>query len=211
MHSVLRLVLTVLAIASVVVATNNKDDDGRHSRHRCLTDREARKITDRWIRLNVYELDLLDRTVTDDFSVEDETISFFFPCDFPPTGPYVTSKAALLTTLENRPPGVTTFGYDVLIIFHDCNSIAFRWQHNGETDGKDPTSSQKAGSPVIYKGIDILQVKKGTNLVQSVYSSADWFRSTYAAGSKICFQKDAPPGPLCADSAPPTCPAPAPA
>lgn len=54
----------------------------------------------------------------------------------------------------------------------------------------------KAGDPILYKGIDILEVQKGTKLINKAYSSSDYLPRFFAAGIKICFQKDAPQ-PVC--------------
>ena len=56
--------------------------------------------------------------------------------------------------------------------------------------------SAKAGDPVRYKGIDILEIKKGTGLIRKAITSADYLFLIYYSGVKLCFQKDAPQ-PVC--------------
>jgi hypothetical protein len=57
---------------------------------------------------------------------------------------------------------------------------------------------------VRWKGIDVLTVdtKAKPFLIESVVSSADWFKYEYDAGAKIVFQKHHFPACLCQDPAP---------
>ncbi|KAI9815232.1 MAG: hypothetical protein M1827_002712 [Pycnora praestabilis] len=176
---------------------DDDDNDGRRQRWGCLSDQDANRIVKRWYSIFEGQVELVNRTVTDDFTFEDETINFFFPQYFPPTGPYVTSRTSFIQTLQpTGPPGVENITFTVIAMVHDCNTISFRWQYNGIDTGLDPTSTAKAGDLVTYKGIDYLEIQTSTRLIQLGYSSSDWLREIYFAGSKICFQRDAPE-PVC--------------
>lgn len=48
-------------------------------------------------------------------------------------------------------------------------------------------STAKAGDIFTYKGIDILEVKKGTELIRKAITSADYLFLIYFSGVKLCF------------------------
>jgi hypothetical protein len=59
-------------------------------------------------------------------------------------------------------------------------------------------STAEAGDLITYKGIDILEIEKGTKLIEKSISSSDYLVLIYHSGVKLCFQKDAPK-PVCSD------------
>ena len=130
--SLLALVGTALAVPEVSHSTIEK-------RHGCLTDGAAHKIVHRWIALHEGHLDLLDKTVTDHITIEDESVNFLFQL---PPGPYAVGKAALKDTLEFSlsQPGYRNLKIKSLLILHDCDTISFRWESTQENTGLDPAS-----------------------------------------------------------------------
>jgi hypothetical protein len=78
---------------------------------------------------------LVDKTVTDDITLEDETISFFFFFDVP--GPYSTGKQQLISNFNFSRSDRTTsppVPAPVIPLRHDCDSITFRWLVTDEID-----------------------------------------------------------------------------
>ena len=117
----------------------------------CLNEWAANDIANRWLSLNA----ALDKTaaaalVTDDVTVEDETINFGVgQCVLPPEGPYVFNKQGLLMNFDIRAQESTVNNqqYVALKIVHDCNSIAIRWQG---------TATAKGGIPNMYQSPSII-------------------------------------------------------
>lgn len=145
--SLLTVLFSVVVLSAPEAVPNKKhdDDDGRDGRrHRsgCLDDRAARSIVDRWTSLFEGDLDLLDRTVTDDVTLEDETVNFLFPPPALPPSPFVRDKAGLRRTLEFVAADVTIRNrkFEPYIIVHDCDTISFRFQASAESTGLDPNS-----------------------------------------------------------------------
>jgi hypothetical protein len=50
-------------------------------------------------------------------------------------------------------------------------------------------STAKAGDIIAYKGIDILEIEKGTKLIKKAITSADYLWLLWHSGVKVCFQK----------------------
>lgn len=145
--------------------------------------------------------------VTDDFTLTDETINFGVgACFLPPEGPYVFNKAGLITNLAIRvAEAITTnLKYTTLLLVHDCENIAVRWQGEAIAVGHIPNNTALAGESIRWKGIELLTIDTTTSplLIKSVQSSSDWFWYTYYAGEKIVYQKHHYPACLCQDVAP---------
>ena len=134
--SSMKCLISFLLLVATAIATPNNGWGHDHSRgHRCLSDQSANNIVSRWIALHASDpttptyRQIADQTLTDDVTVEDETVSFFF---FPanPTGPYTTNKTSLIGLLTNAfQTSVNTVPSITLEIplRHDCDSITFRW------------------------------------------------------------------------------------
>ncbi len=114
--------------------------------------------------------------------------------------------------------------YTKVLAFHGCDNIAFRWQYNGNATGmtkwyvsslfhlsffqtltfNSTTTSNTVRHEFSYKGIDLLQIKKGTLQVESVYTSADSVIYSLAVGADFTGSD------MCPGTAPPpqdkTCP-----
>lgn len=139
--SLITLFYTVVLSAPEANSTNDDDDyEGRHGHHGCLSDRAARKIVDRWTSLLEGQIDLLDRTVTDDISYEDESVNFLFNSTQP--GPFIVGKQTFRRRLEVgvAQVGTTNLNFEPLLILHDCDTISFRWQATAQNTGLDPGS-----------------------------------------------------------------------
>lgn len=198
----------VLPLLSLALSTGNasptdaspakdhhSEDECHH--HHCLSDHDAHEIVDRWISIFEGQLHVINETVTDDIALEDESVNFLFGLPSP-TGPYVLGKEGLRGTaaFANSGSGTKNRHFEPLIIVHDCDTVVFRWQATVESTGLDPNSTSKAGDIIEFKGIDILEVEPCTKLVKASFSSVDYLPFLYQAGTKICFQKDAPE-PVC--------------
>ena len=134
------LLTTVLALFGTgALAVPEVSYSNIEKRYGCLTDGSAHKLVHRWIDLHEGQLDLLDKTVTDHITVEDESINFLFQL---PPGPYVVDKEALKSTLEYSlsQPGYRNLKIRPLVVLHDCDTISFRWESTQENTGKDPNS-----------------------------------------------------------------------
>ncbi|TKA78785.1 hypothetical protein B0A49_00817 [Cryomyces minteri] len=199
----------VLLHSLATSANSNRDHEGENQHPiNCLSDQTAHEILSRWIGLRsndpttpVYA-DIVEKTLANDITVEDETVNFFFfSPDF--VGPYITNKTTYVTlqnvafqTSQTASPSIT----QEVPLRHDCSSITFRWLYSATINKVVPGSTANIGDPVLYKGTDLLIVDAQTQLVQHVYTSADYIRETYQKGLKICYQKDAGQTPVCADS-----------
>lgn len=133
------LLTGVLALFGTALAAPDTSLSTIEKRHNCLTDGAAHKIVHRWIDLHEGRLDLLDKTVTNHVTIEDESINFLFSL---PPGPYAVGKKALKETLEFSlsQPGYKNLKIKSLIILHDCDTISFRYKITQENTGKDPNS-----------------------------------------------------------------------
>lgn len=129
-----------LSTANANPTYGHKGKDDCHPHSGCLSDHDAHEIVNRWIALGEGQTDLIDQTVTDDITVEDESISFLFNLTIP--GPYVVGKEAFRSTLEfaKSQVGIRNTNYEPLLILHDCDTISFRWQATAENTGLDPLS-----------------------------------------------------------------------
>lgn len=133
------LLTSILALFGTALATPDVSYSTIEKRHGCLTDGAAHKIVHRWMALFEGHLDLLDKTVTNHITVEDESINFLF--GFPP-GPYVVGKDNLKEAIEfsQSQPGFKNQKFKSLLILHDCETISFRWESTQESTGLDTTS-----------------------------------------------------------------------
>lgn len=133
------LLTSLLALFGTALAAPDVSHAAIEKRHGCLTDASAHKIVHRWIDLHEGQLDLLDKTVTNHITVEDESINFLFQL---PPGPYAVGKEALKGTLEFSlaQPGYKNLKIKSLIILHDCETISFRYKITQENTGLDPLS-----------------------------------------------------------------------
>lgn len=134
------LLTSVLALFSTAAfAVPEVSYSNIEKRHGCLTDGSAHKLVHRWIALHEGQFDLLDKTVTNHITVEDESINFLFQL---PPGPYVKGKEALKSVLEYSlsQPGYRNLKIKPLVVLHDCDTISFRWEATQENTGKDPNS-----------------------------------------------------------------------
>lgn len=133
-------VTSLLALFSTLaLSAPEANPPSLEKRHGCLSDKSAHKIVHRWIALHEGHIDLLDRTVTNHVTVEDEQINFLFSL---PPGPFAIGKEALKGTLEfaKAQTGTKNLKIKSLLILHDCETISFRWQATQENTGLDPTS-----------------------------------------------------------------------
>ena len=130
---------SVLALFGTALAAPDVSHSTIEKRHGCLTDGSAHKIVHRWIDLHAGQYDLLDKTVTNHITVEDESINFLFQL---PPGPYVRGKEALKGSIEYSlsQPGYKNLKIKSLIILHDCETISFRYKISQENTGLDPAS-----------------------------------------------------------------------
>lgn len=130
---------SVLALFGAALAAPDVSFSNIEKRHGCLTDGAAHKIVHRWIDIHEGKLDLLDKTVTNHITVEDEQVNFLFQL---PPGPYAVGKKALKDTIEFSlsQPGYKNLKIKSLIILHDCDTISFRYKITEENTGLDPTS-----------------------------------------------------------------------
>jgi len=188
----LALFCTVVLAAPEANPAKSKVDPKRHG---CLSDGDAKTIVQRWISLFEGKTDQLDRAVTKGVTLEDEQVNFLF--NLPP-GPYAVGKEAFRGVLDfnKSQVGSKDLNIEALLILHDCDTISFRWQAKSVATGLDRNATAKAGDLITYKGIDILEVEKGTKLIKKAITSADYLFLLYLSGTKICFQKDAP-NPVC--------------
>jgi hypothetical protein len=109
-----------------------------HQKH-CLKDADATSLANRWLEMNAkLDTSIAASLVTENFTLEDETINFGVgTCVLPPEGPYVFNKAGLITNLGIRVGEaiVLNQSYTPLLIVHDCEHISIRWQGQGFTKG----------------------------------------------------------------------------
>ena len=129
------LLLLLLSIILPVSATPGDRGYGYHRDHypKCLCNEDATEIINNWITIRSTDPStpaygaLVDATFTDDITLEDSTISFFF---FDDLSPYSTGKQQLISnfnfswTTATSTPLVPT---PEIPIRHSCDSITFRW------------------------------------------------------------------------------------
>ena len=130
---------SVLALFGAALAAPDVSHSPIEKRHGCLTDGAAHKIVHRWIDIFEGRLDLLDKTVTNHITVEDESVSFLFGL---PPGPYAVGKKGLKDSVQYSlsQPGTKNLKIKSLIILHDCDTISFRYQITQQNTGLDPNS-----------------------------------------------------------------------
>jgi hypothetical protein len=127
----------ILLLLSVISHAAPGDDGGRdhdHGGRNCLDQSEVNDIFDRWVKIHTtnpftaeYKA-LVDETVTDDVTLEDQTVNFFF---FPgTTGPYSTNKTSLIFLQQASFNTSTTEGLTYTPTVpppFNCDTITFRW------------------------------------------------------------------------------------
>jgi hypothetical protein len=125
---------------SLLQLFSNTDAHGK--KKHCLKDSDAKSLSDRWLALNAaLDLTAAAAIVTDDFTLEDETINFGVgACVLPPEGPYVFNKAGLIANFNIRigESLVTNQSFTPLLVVHDCENIAIRWQGMAYAKGNIP-------------------------------------------------------------------------
>jgi hypothetical protein len=130
------VLITLLQLLSNTAAHGKK----RH----CLRDADATSLSNRWLAMNAaLDVTAAASLITDDFSIEDETINFGVgACVLPPEGPYATSKAAFIANLNIRMAEalVTDQSYTPLLVVHDCEHISVRWQGMATAKGNIPNT-----------------------------------------------------------------------
>jgi len=117
----------ILALATAATA-------GGHGWGDCVRGRAVQGIIDNWVTLRTADpttaayTSIASSTLTDDITVEDETVSFFF---FPElSGPYVTNRT---TYIGAQTLAFQTSTYNIpkitpeIPVIHDCNTLVFRW------------------------------------------------------------------------------------
>ena len=108
----------------------------------CLCDEDASDIVSRWVTLHTTDpttpayASLAASTLSEDITVEDETVNFFF---FPTmaAGPYVTNSTTFIifqaVAYEGSQTGTPTISPEIPIL-HDCDTITFRWIWSATVD-----------------------------------------------------------------------------
>ncbi|MCJ1336184.1 hypothetical protein MMC09_001460 [Bachmanniomyces sp. S44760] len=176
--------------------------DGHSHRPHCLTQSDAESILSRWPRLfdgGAAGIDLINKTITQDYTGYDSTFDFQTPPGGPPppdpgTVGLDAFTASRIAALQG-PPVLGT--YNTITFFFSCDQIGWRWNFVGQTNGikcfygYNTYALADAGNPVNYKGIDLLYIKPGTNLIEKSYSSGDYVNDFYAIqadfrGSPLC-------------------------
>lgn len=127
--------LLLLSIILPAIATPGGRDYGHHREHhpKCICDEDAAEIINNWITIRstnpatpAYTA-LVDATFTNDVTIEDSTISFFF---FNDLDPYSTGKQQLISNFNFSWTTATStplIPAPEIPIRHDCDSITFRW------------------------------------------------------------------------------------
>ena len=151
MHLANLLVSLTLMVSNTALAWRpNWHHNKNHPRHDCLSKTDVDDILTNWVSL--FEKkdpasipDLVSETVTDDFTLTDESVNFLFSIQPSPTsaypweGPYVSSKETFIQSLTFEGSSTASPTFERIFVEFNCDSITFRWQFISTTLG--PTSA----------------------------------------------------------------------
>ncbi|KAF7196891.1 hypothetical protein HII31_01809 [Pseudocercospora fuligena] len=128
--------------------------------------------------------DVVVKTVTPDFELYDAGI---VPAN-PDAAFLYKDRKAMADDFADASKWVseTDEKYNLIFSFASCDMVGVRWEMHGKSGKHENTTVHvPVGSPVEYKGIDILQVDLNTRMIRKAVSSADYLNYYAALGMDV--------------------------
>ncbi|KZF19201.1 hypothetical protein L228DRAFT_241873 [Xylona heveae TC161] len=171
-----------LSIIGSVLAIPSPDPNPWGNRHydRCLDEREANDILNRWISLFVnMDSTVASQTVTENFQLFSDSIDYLAgrqPGSI--TGiPVYANISAFIAGQEADQASGTKGGFAVRSWFYGCTGISFVWRYDGTT---------ATGNHVGFAGIDHLLLDRHSHLIYRAYTEENNGELLYDLGYVVC-------------------------